>query len=401
MIRLMSEQPQSPAGAGTRAPRDSFLIFGSPLLGEEEISEVEATMRSGWIGTGPRVAEFEKAFARYVGADYAVATNSCTAALHVAMLALDLQPGDEVITTPMTFAATANSIIHSGANVVFADCEPDTMNLDPEAVRAAITPSTRAILPVHFAGRACDMDALRTVAGEHGLRIIEDCAHAIETEIDGRHVGTFGDAGCFSFYVTKNLVTGEGGMLTTDDPDLAERVKILSLHGMDRDAWHRFGDSGYKHYAVVAAGFKYNMMDIQAAMGLHQLARIEQSLARREAIWAQYDAAFADLPCTLPMAPAPRTRHARHLYTLLVDNDIVTKGRDRVIDELTALNIGVGVHYMALHLHPFYQERLGVSADDFPNARAIAERTLSLPLSPKLNDDDVQDVVSAVRQALT
>ena len=386
--------------AGKRPRRDSLLVFGSPLIGEEEIAEVEATLRSGWIGTGPRVAQFESDFAAYVGAEHAVAMNSCTAALHVAMLAIDLQPGDEVITTPMTFAATANSIVHSGASLVFADCDRETMNIDPDAIAAAITPRTKAILPVHFAGRACDMDAINAIASEHDLRIIEDCAHAIETKIDGRHAGRFSDAGCFSFYVTKNMVTGEGGMLVTDNPEVAARAKILSLHGLDRDAWHRFGDSGYKHYSVVAAGFKYNMMDLQAAIGLHQLARVETSLTRREEIWAEYDEAFADLHCATPAPAAAGTRHARHLYTLLLDVDQLPFSRDSVIDRLTELNIGVGVHYVALHLHPFYQRLLGITADDFPNAAYVAQRTLSLPLSAKLTDDDVQDVIHAVRHTL-
>jgi dTDP-4-amino-4,6-dideoxygalactose transaminase len=275
-----------------------------------------------------------------------------------------------------------------------------TMNLDPEAVEAAITPRTRAILPVHFAGRPCDMAALTAIAARNELRLIEDCAHAIETQIDGKHAGTFGDAGCFSFYVTKNMVTGEGGMLVTDDAEIAARAKILSLHGMDRDAWHRFGDKGYKHYAVVTAGFKYNMMDIQAAMGIHQLERVEQSLLRREAVWQAYDEAFSDLDCMLPAARQSGTRHARHLYTLLLDTDRLGKDRDAVIDELTAQNIGVGVHYIGLHLHPYYQQMMGVGPRDFPHATQISERTLSLPLSAKLTDDDVLDVIQAVRFAL-
>lgn len=391
---------QSPEDApDARLRRDSFLIFGSPSLGEEEIAEVEATLRSGWIGTGPRVAEFERAFADYIGAEHAVATNSCTAALHVAMLAAGLSPGDEVITTPMTFAATANAIVHSGAKVVFADCDPLTMNIDPAAVRAAVTPRTRAILPVHFAGRPCDMTELGAIVKQNDLRLIEDCAHSIETLVDGKHAGTFGDAGCFSFYVTKNVVTGEGGMLVTDDAELAARAKILSLHGMDRDAWHRFGDAGYKHYSVVTAGFKYNMMDIQAALGLHQLARVEQSLSRRDQVWEMYDDAFSDLPCVLPPTPEPGSRHARHLYTLLVDVDTLGKQRDAVIDTLTELNIGVGVHYIGLHLHPYYQELLSLDPGQFPNATYISERTLSLPLSPKLTDEDIEDVIHAVRHA--
>ncbi len=380
--------------------RDRFLVFGSPAIEESEIEEVVATMRSGWLGTGPKVAKFEREFAAYKGTDKAAAVNSCTAALHLSLLASGIKAGDEVITSALTFCATVNTIIHAGATPVLADVDPSTMNLDPEDVRRKITPRTRALLPVHFAGRPCNMEALCAIADEHGLKVIEDCAHAIETEFRGRKAGTFGDFGCFSFYVTKNIVTGEGGMVLARSEDDLARVKILGLHGMSKDAWKRFGDEGYKHYQVVEAGFKYNMMDIQAAIGIHQLQRIEPYWRRRYEIWNRYNAAFADLPVMLPAAPEPDTRHAYHLYTLLIDERRAGISRDRFLDAVTAHNIGVGVHYLSIPEHPYYQKTFGWRPDEFPNATQIGRQTVSIPLSAKLTDEDVEDVIKAVRMTM-
>lgn len=379
-----------------------FLVFGSPLIEEAEIDEVVATMRSGWLGTGPKVALFEKQFAAYKGwsVNNAAAVNSCTAALHVSMIAAGLQSGDEVITTPMTFCATVNAIVHAGLKPVLADVEPDTFNLDPAAVEAAITSRTRAILLVHFAGRPCNMDALMALAEKYGLIVIEDCAHAIETEYKGRKAGTFGSFGCFSFYVTKNVVTGEGGMVVAQDEDAISRVKMLALHGMSKDAWHRFSDSGYKHYQVVECGFKYNMMDLQAAIGIHQLSRVEQNWQRRREIWERYQQAFAGLPVTLPSEPEANTRHAYHLYTMLIDDEYCGISRDAFLDAMTAHGIGVGVHYLSIPEHPVYQRRFGWLPESYPNALRIGRQTVSLPLSPKLSNDDVVDVIDATRSIL-
>ncbi|MFQ5974367.1 MAG: DegT/DnrJ/EryC1/StrS family aminotransferase, partial [Alphaproteobacteria bacterium] len=261
--------------------KDRFLVFGAPAIADAEIGEVVDSLKSGWLGTGPKAARFESDFQSYIGAGYPVAVNSCTAALHLSMIAADLGSGAEVITPAMTFCATVNAIIHAGAIPVLADIDPVTMNIAPTAVEARITPRTRALLPVHFAGRPCEMDALVDIADRHGLRLIEDCAHAIESEYHGRKIGTFGDFGCFSFYVTKNVVCGEGGMVLAHAAEQAARIKTLALHGMTRDAWTRFSDQGFKHYRVVEAGFKYNMMDLQAAIGIHQLARVEANWARR------------------------------------------------------------------------------------------------------------------------
>ncbi|MEO8959071.1 MAG: DegT/DnrJ/EryC1/StrS family aminotransferase, partial [Rudaea sp.] len=324
---------------------DRFLIFGAPFIGEEEIAEVEACLRSGWLGTGPRVARFEQDFAAYKGiaASRVAAVNSCTAALHVSMVAAELEPGSEVITTPLTFCATVNAIIHAGLTPVLADVDPPTQNIDPAAIEAAITPRTRAILPVHFAGRPCDMDAIMAIGRKHNLMVIEDCAHAIETEYHGQKAGTFGDFGCFSFYATKNVVTGEGGMIVGRDEALIARAKILALHGMSKDAWHRFGDAGYKHYQVVEAGFKYNMMDLQAALGIHQLARVEANWLRRREIWNRYMQVFADLPIGLPAPSAQDIRHAHHLFTIMIDEALCGISRDAFLDAMNRRGIGTGV----------------------------------------------------------
>jgi dTDP-4-amino-4,6-dideoxygalactose transaminase len=377
--------------------RETFLVFGQPLIEEAEIAEVVDSMRKSWLGTGPKVSQFEKEFAAYKGVSQAMALNSCTAALHLALLALDLKPGDEVVTTPLTFCATVNSILHAGGTPVLADVD-DTMNIDPEQVRRKMGPRVRAILPVHFAGRSCDMDALMSIADENGAAMIEDCAHAIETEYHGRKAGTFGAFGCFSFYSTKNVVTGEGGMVLAKDPAQADRIRILGLHGMSKDAWKRFSDQGFKHYDVVEAGFKYNMMDLQAAIGIHQLARVETWWKRREQIWNRYQEAFADLPIGIPAPIEPGTRHAYHLYTVLVEEERAGISRDRFLDAMTAEKIGVGVHYRSVPEHPYYQRALGWKAEDFPRAHAIGRQTVSLPLSPKLTDSDVEDVIFALRR---
>lgn len=377
-----------------------MLVFGSPLIEEEEIEEVVATLRSGWIGTGPKVKKFEEMFASYVGAKYAVAVNSCTAALHLSMVASGIGPGDEVITTPMTFCATSNAVLHSGAKPVFVDVDPDTMNIDVKKIAAAITPRTRAILPVHFAGRPCDMSAIHKIAEQHNLLVIEDAAHCIEGRYQEQKIGSISPLTCFSFYVTKNLVTGEGGMITTDDEELATRLKMYALHGLSADAWERFSDKGYKHYQVSMLGYKYNMTDLQACLGIHQLPRIEQQLVTRNSIWQKYDNAFRDLNITLPKAEEPHTRHARHLYTILVDEARCGKSRDQMLLELHQLGVGTGVHYTALHLHPYYLQTLGYQEGDFPHAEEIGRTTLSLPMSAKLNDNDVTHVIESVRSIL-
>jgi len=380
--------------------RDTFLIFGSPKIEEDEIREVVDCLRSGWISTGPRVGKLQDMFKTYIGSQHALALNSCTAGLHLAMLAAGLEPGDEVITTPMTFAASANTIIHAGARPVFVDIELPSMNINPELIEEKITPRTKAIIPVHLYGRPCNMQRIMEVARKHRVLVIEDAAHALEGVYKQQKIGTIGDMTVFSFYVTKNMVTGEGGMLTTNNDAYAEKVETYGLHGMSRGAWKRYSDEGFKHYQVVYPGFKYNMMDLQAAIGIHQLKRIETYLVRRQEIWQAYDEAFAGLPVTLPPPPEDDTKHARHLYTLLLRLEELTVDRDTVQQALHEENIGTGIHFISLHLHPYYRSSYGFGRDDFPNALYVSERTISLPLSAKLTDEDVQDVIDAVTRVL-
>ena len=380
--------------------RKELLVFGSPAIEQAERDEVMAVMQSGWLGTGPKVAQFEQAFSEYKGVAHAAALNSCTAALHLAILAAGIEAGDEVITTPLTFCASINAIIHAGGTPVLADIDPVTMNIDAAQVEAKITSRTKAILPVHFAGRPCEMDALLHLADKHQLKIIEDCAHAIETEYKGQKVGTLGDFGCFSFYVTKNVVTGEGCMVITKSEEDVARIKMLGLHGMSKDAWKRFGDEGFKHYQVLECGFKYNMMDLQAAIGIHQLAKVEANWQKRQAIWHRYNAAFASLPISLPAPIESGTRHAYHLYTLLIDEQRCGISRDAFLDAMTAQNIGLGVHYLSIPEHPYYQQTFDWKPDDYPEAMKVGRQTVSLPLSAKLTSSDVDDVINAVSELL-
>jgi dTDP-4-amino-4,6-dideoxygalactose transaminase len=379
-----------------------FLVFGAPQIGEEEIAEVVDCLRSGWLGTGPRVARFEADFAAFRGvtSSRVAALNSCTAALHISMLAAGIEPDSEVITTPLTFCATVNAILHAGLQPVLADVHPLTQNIDPDAIEAAITPRTQAILVVHFAGRPCEMERIMAIAEKHHLAVIEDCAHAVEASYHGQPLGTFGDFGCFSFYATKNVVTGEGGMIVGRHEKHVARARILALHGMSKDAWHRFGDKGYKHYQVVECGFKYNMMDVQAAIGLHQLARVEQNWHRRAEIWQRYDEAFSQLAIALPALAEPHTRHGLHLYTIMIDAARCGVKRDDFLDAMNIARVGTGVHYLSVPEHPYYQQRFQWRAEEWPNAMKIGRETVSLPLSPAMSDMDVERVIDAVRNIL-
>lgn len=381
--------------------RQTFLVFGNPLIEEPEIQEVVECLRSGWVSTGPRVAKFEELFRNYIGSKHARALCSCTAGLHLSMIVSGIGPGDEVITTPMTFGATANVITHVGATPVLADVDRRTMNINPEEVRKKVTEKTRAIVPVHFAGRPCEMDLLLEIAREHGLVVIEDAAHAIEAVYKGKKIGNIGDLTCFSFYATKNIITGEGGMVTTNSDEWAEKIAMYSLHGMDKGAWSRYSDEGLRHYQVVYPGYKYNMTDMQAALGIHQLPRIEKYLKRRGEIWKHYNEAFKDLPLVTPAPAEPNTRHAHHIYNILIDTDGVRKSRDEIQQALHRENIGTGIHFIAVHLHKFYRENFGFKRGDFPNAEYISDRTISLPLSARLTDEDVTDVIAAVRKVVS
>jgi len=393
----MRTRPESRAGGAVADAPAPWLPFSLPEIGEEEIASVVRCLESGWLTTGPRALEFEQAFAAAVGARHALAVNSCTSALHLALEAAGIGPGDEVITTPMTFTATAAVIEHLGARPVLADIDPVTLNLDPASVAAKVTSWTRAILPVHYAGQACDMDALQAIAQEHRLAVVEDAAHALPTRHKGRMVGTIGDATCFSFYVTKTITTGEGGMITTDRDDLAERMRIMRLHGMDRDAWKRYAKGGSWSYDIVAPGFKYNLPDLAAALGVPQLARSDEFRDRRAAIARAYDEGLADVPGVRTPQVAAFDDHAWHLYVIRIDSAELTIDRDRFIDELTARGIGVSVHFIPLHHHSYYRERYRYRSEDLPVASAAFEQIVSLPIYPKMDDSAVARVIDAVR----
>lgn len=393
---------QDPTRSEESPEREDFLVFGSPDIKDVEIQEVVDTLHSGWLGTGPRTHRFEEDFKAYVGCKYALASSSCTAGLHLALDVLGIGPGDEVITTPVTFAATANVIVHRGAQPVFVDVQRDTMNIDPAQIEKAITLHTRAIIPVHIAGRPCEMDVIMDIARRHNLYVIEDAAHAVEAQHKGQKVGNISHITAFSFYVTKNVCTGEGGMVTTNHDDWAEEMRVKSLHGISKDAWKRYSTEGFQPYETIYPGYKYNMMDIQAALGIHQLARVEENLRTRERYWQMYDEAFADIPELITPSPdlPPGSRHARHLYTVLLDLDRLRISRNQFIQAMKAENIGTGIHFTALHLHKYYRETFGYKPGDFPNAEWIGERTVSLPLSPKLTEDDVTDAIRAARRLM-
>lgn len=379
----------------TTAP---LVPFAPPLIEPAAIAEVVETLESGWLSTGPKTRRFEEAFAEYVGARFAVALNSCTAGLHLSLLAAGIGPGDEVITSPLTFCATANAVLHVGARPVFADVDPATGNLDPEACTAALTRRTRAVIPVHYAGLPADVDAFAAIARRHGLVTIEDAAHCVEGVAAGRKIGTTADFTCFSFYATKNLTTGEGGMVTTGSSEAAELIRTASLHGMTRSAWTRYQPGRPHGYDVLLPGFKYNMSDVQASLGLHQLAAIDRHHRRRLAIAARYDAALADLPiATLADAP-PTGVHARHLYTVLID-ETAGPTRDEVARRLGEAGVASSVHFPPVHLHSYYRQTFGFTRGQFPHAERIADTVLSLPLSPALTEAQVDRVIDAVHQA--
>ena len=392
--------------------RSTFLPLASHSLGEEEIAEVVDTLRSDWITTGPKVKRFEEEFAAALGAPAALGVNSCTAALHLALRALDVGPGDAVITTPITFCSGVHVIEHCGARPVLADVEPDTLNLDPAQVRRVLKDWTggpsgqeriKAILPVHLYGHPCNLDALAEIAAEHGLAIIEDAAHALPARANRRTIGAplagarIPVLTCFSFYATKNLTTGEGGMLT-GPPDLVEEARVLSLHGMSHDAWKRYGAGGSWFYEVTRLGFKYNMTDIQAAIGLQQLRKLPGFHALRTGIAHRYQEAFSVIDSLLCPAERCDVEHAWHLYALRLRKERLNLSRDRFIEELRVRNIGSSVHFIPVHLHPYYRDKYGYRPEDFPVASSQYEALVSLPLCPRMTSQDVEDVIEAVTE---
>ncbi|MCA1580913.1 MAG: DegT/DnrJ/EryC1/StrS aminotransferase family protein [Acidobacteria bacterium] len=381
--------------------RKEFLPFARPSIGEEEIAELIDTLKSGWITTGPKVERFTAEFAAYVGGRFAVPVSSATGGLHVALLALGIGPGDEVITTPMTFVATLNTIVHCGAVPVLVDIDRATLNIRAEEIEKKITPRTKAILPVHYVGQPADLDPILEIASRRGVAVLEDAAHAVGSEYRGKRIGCFPTTSVFSFHPNKNMTTGEGGMVVTSDEAVFEKASLLKFHGMDRESWKRFAKAGSPRYDVALPGFKYNMMDIQAALGLHQLRRLEGFLVERERLARRYDEALAGVAgLILPSRVPYPVRHAWHLYTPLVDIDRLTIGRDRFMAELKARNIGTGLHYTAAHEFSYYADRFGWRPEDFPEAHFVSERIVSLPLFPGLTDGDQDDAIEAIRDVL-
>lgn len=384
------------AVADARPARSEFLPFAVPHITQAEIDEVVDTLRSGWLTTGPKTKRFEREFARKVDAPYAVALNSATAAMHLALDAIGLQPGDEVIVPVYTFTASAEVVVYFRARPVLVDVDPVTCNLDPAQLERSITPRTRAIIVVHIAGLPADMDSILSVARAHHLPVIEDAAHAFPSKYRGRVVGSMSDLTAFSFYATKTLATGEGGMLTTANAQYAERASMMSLHGISRDAWKRYSAEGSWYYEVIRAGYKYNMTDIAAALGLQQLARCDWLLGRRQTIAKRYTEAFSQWPELEPPPDPPHVEHAWHLYILRLHLERLTITRDGFIQELARANIGASVHFIPLHLHPFYRETYRLRPGDFPRALDAYQRVISLPIYPGMSDSDVEDVITAV-----
>ncbi|KKP59960.1 MAG: Glutamine-scyllo-inositol transaminase [Candidatus Gottesmanbacteria bacterium GW2011_GWA1_34_13] len=386
-----------PAIAGGKSVRKNFLVFGKPKITNKEINEVVKTLKSGWLGTGPKTKIFEDNFKKFIGCKYAVALNSCTAGLHLALDVLGIKEGDEVITTPLTFASTANVIVHHQAKPVFVDIDINSWNIDYKQIEKKITKKTKAIIPVHLHGRPCQMDKISQIAKKYQLFVIEDAAHAAESIYRSKKIGTISDFTAFSFYVTKNIMTGEGGMLTTNNSIWAQEARIRSLHGISKDAWKRYSKDGYSPYETLYPGYKYNMMDLVASLGIHQLAQVKQNFKIRQKYWDIYNKAFKDVPeLILPAPEENNTTHARHLYAILLKIEKLKISRDTFINALSKEGIGSGVHFTPLHLHKYYRETYKYKLGDFPNAEFVGSRSISLPLSPAMTNKDIIDVINAV-----
>ena len=389
-----------PAIVNGKPVRSSFLHPFKHSIGKEEIDEVVDTLKSDWITTGPKTFKFEEIFFEYVNSKYAIAVNSCTAALHLAVVALGIGNGDEVITTPYTFAATAEVVINSDAKPVFVDVEKDTYNIDPAKIEDKITNKTKAIIVVHYAGHACEMDKIMEIAEKYDLYVIEDAAHAIGSKYKDKKIGSIGDATCFSFYATKNITTAEGGMITTNHEDLSDKMRILSLHGISKDAWKRYSSEGSWYYEIEYSGYKYNMSDLQASIGIHQMKKLDQMQKRREEIADMYNKSFDQIAQITTPTVKRYTTHAWHLYPIQVNPDMLSINRNEFIEALKAENIGTSVHFIPLHLHPYYKEKYGFKGDDFPNAESLYKNEISLPIYPKMEDKDVEDVITAVKKII-
>ena len=398
---MTTETRETLAAEGGVPVRSSFLPYHQPLVDAADEQAVVETLRSGWLTTGPRTKRFEKDLAAYTGASYCVAVNSCTAALHLALEAAGVGAGDEVITSPITFASTANVIVHRGARPVFVDVEPDTFNIDATGIERAVTPRTKALIPVDFAGQPCDLDAVMSIGARHGLPVIEDAAHSIGAGYKGRRVGGVADMTCFSFYATKNITSGEGGALTTNRQEWADRIAVMALHGISRDAWKRYGSEGYRHWDIIAPGYKYNMFDLQAALVRSQFDKIDAFHARRVALKSRLDEGLRDLQEIAFPAERAWAAHAYHLYPIVVRSEMLRADRDTIMNAIQAENVGIGIHFRAVHLHPYYVDTFGFARGMFPIAEYYSDRTISLPLYPRMSDADADDVVAAVRKVIS
>jgi len=399
-LKKFMELKNLPFASGGLRTRSTFLPFALPLIGEEEINEVVDTLRSGWLTTGPKTKRFEEEIKNYIGCKHAIALSSCTAALHLSLVALNVGPGDEVITTPVTFASTANVIVHQGAKPVFVDVDRKTMNIDPDKIEEKITKKTKAIIAVDLAGQPCDYDKIMKIAKKHNLPIIEDAAHAIGAEHNGKKVGIINKTTCFSFYPIKNMTTIEGGVLATDDDKLAETARIYSLHGMSRDAWQRYSSKGSAQWQTVAPGYKYNMTDVQASLGLHQIKKLDDFIYKREKYAKFYKDAFSKIKEIMIPGSIGNIKHAQHLFIIILDIDNLKISRDEFIELMRSENIGTGIHFISLHTHEYYKKTFGFEKEDFPNAAYLSDRMVSLPLYPKMGMNDLLDVINAVTKII-
>jgi len=373
-----------------------LLPFHQASIGEEEVKEIIQTLNSGWLTTGQKTRLFEKTFADYIGCKHAIGLNSCTSGLHLSLVVSGVSSGDEVITSPITFPATTNVIVHQNAKPVFVDVEPETLNINCSEIESKINDSTKAILPVHFAGHPCDMDTIISLAQKHNLTVIEDAAHALESKYHGNKIGAIGNFTAFSFYATKNITTGEGGMLTTNDDHYADKLRILSLHGISKNAWKRYGKEGFQHWELLMPGYKYNMFDMQASLGIHQIKKVESFLNRRVQIVKKYNDAFEKTEEIQLLKPESNIKHAHHLYVIVIKTENLKVSRDKVLNEIQKRGIGVAVHFRSLHLQPFFKQHFNYKKGMFPQAEYLSDRVISLPLYPKMTDEDVSRVIETV-----
>ncbi len=377
-----------------------YLLFHKPFISEEEIDEMVDTLRSGWLSMGPKTIRFEEEFNKYIGAKKSVAVSSWTAAGHLTLEAFGIEKGDEVIVPTMTFPATAEIVCYFGAKPVIVDVDPDTLNISLEEIQKAITPKTKAIIPVHYGGQPCDLDEINEIAKANNIKVLEDAAHSLPATYKGKKIGTISDVTCFSFYATKTLSTGEGGMICTNDQELAERCAIMRLHGINRDAWKRYSEAGSWYYEVVAPGYKYNFTDLQASLGLPQLKKVDQMWETRKSIAARYLEGFKDLELiTLPTMKNDR-ESSWHLFPIRLNLEMITKNRAQIIDELKENNVGVGVHFMPVHQHLYYSETFSLDDKNYPVASASFPRLMSLPIYPGMSDHSVEKVINTLIQVL-